>query len=134
MKFIIAILFVLALLLLGIPDNVVLAQDAPSYMEQLQAGGTGAGIENTETPIDPRSFIAYIIQIALSFVGIIFTGLTVYGGYLRVTAHGENERIEKSTKVITAAVIGLAITLLALGITVAVSTIVGTAANPAFTY
>jgi hypothetical protein len=54
----------------------------------------------------------------LSLTGIIFLALTVYAGFLWMTARGNDEQIGTSKKIITAAAIGLAITLMAYAITV----------------
>jgi len=57
------------------------------------------------------------IRIALSFVGSIFFVLTLYAGFLWMTAAGEDDKIKKSKDILKAAIIGLAITLGAYSIT-----------------
>ena len=61
--------------------------------------------------------IGTVIKAALSFVGVVFLVLMVYAGYLWMTARGAEEQIEKSKKIITAAIIGLIITVGAYSIT-----------------
>lgn len=61
------------------------------------------------TPGGIPEAIGYLISIVLSFVGIIFLLLTIYGGYLWMTAAGNEEQISKAKKIITAAIIGLII-------------------------
>lgn len=68
----------------------------------------------TETTLAEN--VGYIINVALSFVGIIFTVLMVYAGYLWMTAAGETAQIDKAKKIITACIIGLVITLSAYSI------------------
>lgn len=58
-----------------------------------------------------------VVQTLLSFIGIIFLALIVYAGFLWMTARGDESQIEKSKSIITAAVIGLVITLAAYSIT-----------------
>ncbi len=58
-----------------------------------------------------------IINTALSLVGIMFLILTVYAGFLWMTARGEEAQVEKATKIIRGSVIGLVITLSAYAIT-----------------
>lgn len=65
---------------------------------------------------DPRLIIAETIQLMLSLVGILFVALIVTAGYWRFTAHGEEEKIQKSNKTILGAVIGLFLILLSYGI------------------
>lgn len=62
--------------------------------------------------------IGRIIKSALSLLGVFFFGYMVWAGYLWMTAHGEEERITKAKKMITNAVIGLAITLGAYAVTI----------------
>lgn len=62
-----------------------------------------------------------VINTALTLVGLIFLVLMVYAGYLWMTAQGESEQIEKSKKIITAAIIGLVIVMSAYAITVLIT-------------
>lgn len=58
-----------------------------------------------------------IVQVALSFVGIIFLTLMVYAGFLWMTAKGDESKVDKAKEIIKAAIIGLVITLGAYSIT-----------------
>ncbi len=69
------------------------------------------------TPKDPRLIIAQVVQAMLALMGTIFMVLIIAAGYWRLTSHGEESRIEKSTKTMQGAVIGLAVVLLAYSIT-----------------
>lgn len=60
---------------------------------------------------DPRLAVARAIRAFSSIIGIVFMMLIVYGGFLRMTATGEEEKVKKSTKVITGAIIGLAVVI-----------------------
>lgn len=57
--------------------------------------------------------------------GILFMALIVYGGYLFVTAHGEDEQVEKGRKIIVASIVGIVIVLMAYSITLFIGTRVG---------
>lgn len=70
---------------------------------------------------DIGNITGQIINTALQLVGIIFLALTVYAGYLWMTAQGEESQIEKAKKIITGAVIGLVITMSAYAITTLVT-------------
>lgn len=82
-----------------------------------------AGAKNAELgKKPPQVFIAEVIQITLSFIGTLFIALILYAGYLRFTAHGEEEKIEQSNKTITAGLVGLIIVFMAYAITKFVAT------------
>ena len=66
----------------------------------------------------PEGIIAMIIQTILSLVGVIFIILIIYGGFLWMTAGGNDQKIEKAKNILTRAIIGLAVVLLAYAISV----------------
>lgn len=80
------------------------------------AGAEGAGVGNYT---DPRKTISLIIQILLTLVGTIFFVLTVYAGYLWMTAGGNEEEVEKAKTTLRNAILGLIIVIAAYGITIA---------------
>lgn len=81
---------------------------------QLQAA---AGTGNLGAPVDPRLIIAQIIYVALGLLGTIFIVLTVYAGFLWMTAGGNEDNISKAKKILMASVIGLLIILVSYSIT-----------------
>jgi cytochrome bd-type quinol oxidase subunit 2 len=83
----------------------------------LQKAGTGAGFSADTTETTFAEILGTVVQTALSFIGIIFLSLMVYAGYLWMTARGEQDQIERAKKMITAAIIGLIITVGAYSIT-----------------
>lgn len=60
-----------------------------------------------------NEIIATIIQTALSLLGVLFLLLLIYGGYLYMTAHGNDQQVEKAKKIILQAFIGIIIVLAA---------------------
>ena len=60
--------------------------------------------------------IGTIVNSALGLVGIVFFILLMYGGYLWMTAQGDESRVEKSKNIIKAAIIGLVVTMSAFAI------------------
>ncbi len=66
---------------------------------------------------DLRTTIARIIRAVLGFLGVIAFAMLLYGGFMWMTAGGNNERVETAQKIIVAAAIGLAIILSAYAIT-----------------
>jgi len=79
------------------------------------AGEKGAGFS---APQDPRSIVAQVIKIVLGLLGTIFFALTLYAGYLWMTAAGNEDQVGKAKTLLSQAVIGLAILLGAYSITI----------------
>ena len=83
-----------------------LAQDL-ERQNQAFSGKQGANM----TARDPRVFVGEIIKVALTLIGTIFVAYTVYGGFLIMTANGNDENITKARSIITQGTIGVAIVL-----------------------
>lgn len=79
--------------------------------------GLGFGSPTGLTTTDIRIVIANIIRIALGLIGIVFVVLIIYAGVIWMTAEGDKAKVDKSKKIITNAVIGLIIILMAFAIT-----------------
>ena len=63
---------------------------------------------------DPASIIVgQAISIVLSFLGIILLGLLIYGGFVWMTARGEEEEVEQAKQIITRAIVGMVIIMVA---------------------
>ena len=95
---------------LGLVDYAlagVISEGVNSFGSQVYGGGY--------TP--PQQIAALIIQAVLTFLGIIFVALIIYGGFLYMTAMGESEKVKKGKNVIIYSVIGLIIILAAYAIT-----------------
>jgi len=73
---------------------------------------------NTATRLTLSSIIARVIKVILSMLGIIFIILLIYAGLGWMTSGGNEEKVGKAKKTITAAIIGLVIVLSAYAITV----------------
>ncbi|MBI4433439.1 hypothetical protein HY632_01580 [Candidatus Uhrbacteria bacterium] len=112
--------------MLGFPSTAEAAQN-PFVNASSQVGET-----NLVSGVGGRSLeqmVGSFIKGALSIAGVFFFGYMVWAGYLWMTAHGEKDKIEEAKKMISNAVIGLAITLSAYAITAfVVSRLVGTGA------
>ncbi len=136
MKKIILAILSLASVFYILSFSLVMAQTQPANsneaINQLNAaaGASGAGIAGQT---DPRILAANIIRIALGILGTIFLVLTLYAGFLWMTAGGEEEKTSKAKKLISNGVIGLVIILTAYAITsFVIGALVGstTGANP----
>ena len=74
--------------------------------------GAGTGLGSA----DIRLTIARIIHVALGLLGIVAVGLTIYAGYMWMTAGGNSDQIGDAKKILINSVIGLAIILSAYSI------------------
>lgn len=109
-------LVVSALFVFGVLATPVLA--APKINELTGKVADVAGYsenDTSETALSQR--IGGIIKIALSFVGTLFLALTVYAGFLWMTASGNEDQVKKATSILTMATVGLIIALAAYGVT-----------------
>jgi len=95
---------------------ILVATPALAVATGLEETGTAAGL-NTGTTTTLPVIIGRIIAVGIGLVGVIFLVLMVYGGFLWMTARGDEQKVEKSKELITAAVIGLVIVLAAYVIT-----------------
>ena len=71
---------------------------------------TGLGVK------DPREIAANVINIILGFLGIIAVVLILIGGFMWMTAAGNDDKVATAKKIMTAGIIGLVIVLAAFGI------------------
>ncbi|MDO8598691.1 MAG: pilin [bacterium] len=79
------------------------------------AGGINTGIEyGTASGLstrDVREVIARIINVAMGLLGIVAVVIILAGGFIWMTAGGNEEKVEKAKKLIFSGIIGLAIIL-----------------------
>jgi hypothetical protein len=80
-------------------------------------GETGMAFGQDSEAEDVRFQIVRIINIILSFLGIIAVVLIIFAGFQWMTAAGNEEQIKKAKGLLKNAVIGLAIILMAWSIT-----------------
>lgn len=66
---------------------------------------------------DIRLFLAGLIQTSVATVGILFFIMMLYGGFLWLTAGGNDENISRARKVLGQATVGFIVTLGAMVIT-----------------
>lgn len=76
-----------------------------------------AGAAKLKTEADLPATAGKVIGTLLSLIGVIFFGLMIYGGFMWMTARGNEEQAKKALDTIIAAVIGLVIILAAYAIT-----------------
>lgn len=65
---------------------------------------------------DPRIVVGRVINVSLGLLGTLFVGLTVYAGFLWMTAGGNEDQVGKAKKILYTSIIGLIIILSAYSI------------------
>ena len=90
------------------------------------AGGQGAGYKTSGVNVE--TLIGLGITTVLSFVGVIFLVLAIYGGYIWMIARGNEQEIEKAKNTLIAAIIGMVIVVAAYAISYYVINALGGAA------
>jgi len=99
-------LFIIIVLIIIVSLFIVGFQaDASKFHEGLMAVGGQASL----TAADPAIFAANIVKTLLTLVGIVFVILIIYGGFIYMTSAGVEDKVKKSKKILTSAVIGIII-------------------------
>ena len=70
---------------------------------------------------DLKTTVLNIIRLVLGLMTLIAVVLIIYGGFVWLTAAGNEENVDKAKKIISAAVIGLIVILLAWAIVIFVA-------------
>ncbi len=95
--------------------NIVSAQGLQNAFNNAQETANQASYTTNNEDLLVNS-INNVINIVLSLLGVIFVILTVYGGFLYMTARGNEEQTKKALSIITQSLIGLIIVLSAYAI------------------
>ncbi len=96
-------------------NNFVQADDT-LFEKGLKGAAKGMGYDTGSNAPTIENKIGTIIQATLSFLGVIFFLLMIYGGFLWMTAKGNEQQVDKAKNLITAAIIGLIIVVAAYAI------------------
>ena len=65
----------------------------------------------------PATVAGIIVGYVLAFVGVIFFGLMLYGGFLWMTARGNEEDVKKAVEIIKSAILGMIVIFLSYVVT-----------------
>ncbi|OGY44512.1 MAG: hypothetical protein A2729_01625 [Candidatus Buchananbacteria bacterium RIFCSPHIGHO2_01_FULL_39_14] len=98
----------------------VLAETAEPTLDltnKLKNVGGAAGFNQPSEESTLPEIIGNIINGFLSLLGMVFMGYIIYGGYLWLTARGEEEKIDKAKRIIRGSITGIIIVLAAYAIT-----------------
>jgi len=113
-------LITLCLLSLILMPSLVLATDTakPDTIDSLlddAAGPGGAGYVIPEDELERQTGMARIVgtvaRIFISLLGVIFISYVILGGYLWMTAGGNEEKVTKAKTIIQNGIIGLIVVL-----------------------
>jgi len=124
----IIVLLIFTALALSLNFFPVLALEKLNLTDSLKNVGTNAGYASGSEDTLSET-IGKIIRAILSLLGIVFMSLIVYGGYLWMTARGNEEKLEKAKAIIRGSIIGLVIVLASYAITAFVVDRVGLATS-----
>lgn len=106
------------------------ASAANAITDKLMTAGDKAGFGTAAGESGILFTIGLVIKSALSVLGVIFLVLTVYAGYVWMTAGGDESKVEKAKETLGRAVIGLFIVLCSYAIAEFVVPQIYCASNP----
>jgi len=116
--------FLFSFCLLSYPNLVLNAPWSKSTGRMLNVGhGEGRYDFAATTPLTFLEIIGKLVSIFLGFLGTIFIILTIYAGFIYMTAQGSEEKTKKAIDTLRTALIGLAIVVGSYGIYAAISAI-----------
>lgn len=81
--------------------------------DSLASVGANSSLSDTPLPV----IIGNLINVFLGLLGVVFLVLVIYGGFIWMTAGGDESKVERAKQTLIRAVIGLIITLSAYAIT-----------------
>jgi Na+-driven multidrug efflux pump len=109
-------LVTLALSVVGF-SRPALAQTSNLFESQTGLSEIGNRAYGNETPVDVRETASKLIMLILTFIAMIFVVLIVVAGFQYMTAGGNEEKTKAAISLLTNAVIGLFIIMIAWAIT-----------------
>jgi len=109
-------LMCLTLLCMALPYAVSAQGEADEVFGLDVVGEEGGLSETLGDTADPRVVASRIINIALGFLGIIAVVLVLYGGFMWMTAAGDEQKITKAKALLKNSVVGLVLILISYAI------------------
>ena len=110
------IILVCLIAVLILPYFVFAASGDSAALDFLERVGPAGGYqEATDTTV--ASIVGTIITALMGLLGVIFLSLMIYGGYMWMSAQGDETKLEKAQAILRMAVVGLVIIIAAYAIT-----------------
>ena len=91
-------------------------KDSFSANGPLNTVGNASGFNTAQRSIEPIA--GTIISVFLSLLGVVFLILMIYGGYMWMSAAGNDDKVSKAQSLIKSAVLGLIVVVAAYAITI----------------
>lgn len=124
LSFLILGVFCLSLGMFAVAGNVSAAGLEDKLRNGIQEGGgintVAEGVYGTEATTkygNLENIVTIVINAILGLIGMIFLVLTVYAGFLWMTAQGNEDNVTKAKSILTTSIIGLIIIVAAYAIT-----------------
>ena len=116
MRKIFCIVIICVINFLLVNTNVEAATGIKTASGKAELAGKGAGYSITDGKTQINNTIGTLISLALSFLGVIFLILIIYGGFTWMLARGREEEAKRAMQIIQMALIGLVIVVAAYAI------------------
>lgn len=86
--------------------------DAQTFKDKSGLNTTaGVGGYDVNSSTTPEQIIGQAVFTALSLIGVIFLILLIYGGFIWMTAMGNEEKVKKANEILMGSIFGLIIVL-----------------------
>lgn len=103
---------IIIILIITLTVAPITTQAANPFDEFLNRMASQAGYDTTGTSETTlATTLGLIVFTLLTFIGVIFTALILYGGLRWMTARGNEEEVTQAKKIIRNSIIGLIITV-----------------------
>lgn len=89
---------------------------AQTVRRNVEHGLAEAALETGLVAHSETTVVARIVNVTLTFVGVILVVLVIYAGYLYLTAAGNEEKVKRAKTLLGGAIIGMLITVSAFAI------------------
>ncbi|MDP3244637.1 MAG: hypothetical protein Q8M83_03175 [bacterium] len=114
-------------------DQTPAAQDEQAQAAQKEGtdftntflNSAGFNVLKTSEGQDVRLYVVALIKMVLSATGFLFLILVVYGGYLWMTAAGNEETLTKAKQIISKAIVGFVVIMAAYSLTAFIGWYIG---------
>ncbi len=80
-----------------------------TLLEGLDTTAEEAGFDPEGTEADATALVANFVNVLMTISGIVFLLIIVYGGFLYMTAGGQEDRIKKAKRMLVSGIIGVII-------------------------